>query len=306
MPGKDGVETLVAIRKVVPDVMVVMMSGTSTRNAEVTVRALQSGAFDFIRKPSEENEEKNQTKLRSELTAMVRLAAISLNAREAMRKASSLALKRDIGPVTSTIRLPTGAPYSALLVGASTGGPEALGRFLPSLPADFPLPVLVAQHMPAHFTEALARSLDRRTKLRVVEAVDGQSVEGGAIYLAPGGHDMAVARRADAIVTVVKTADPVLHCHPNVNTLFSSAAVAWSGRMALVVVMTGMGDDGLEGVRALKRAGACHCIVQSAATCVVFGMPRAVAEAGLADMVLPLDDIALDVAARVKLSGVMK
>ncbi len=305
MPGTDGVQTLLTIKKLLPDIMVVMMSGTSSRTAEITVRALQAGALDFIPKPSLANDEQNMTRLRSELSAIVRLATISRNAREAIRKASQVTSRpHELTPITSTVRVPAGGTYCAMVVGASTGGPEALATFLPGLPADCPLPVFLAQHMPAHFTAPLAASLDRRCSLPVVEARDGQEAVAGTVYVAPGGHDMGLVRRGGAVVTLVKTADPLLNCHPNVNVLFRSAAEAYDGGCVLAVVMTGMGDDGLEGVRALKQRG-CHCIVQSAATCVVYGMPRAVSDAGLADMVLPLEDLALDIGARVKLAGAM-
>lgn len=307
MPGHDGVETLALIKREFPEMTVVMMSGTSQRNADETVRALQLGAFDFIRKPSGTNEDENFAKLKSELAAMVRLTAISINARAARKTASTLQNRsRDFGPITTTIKLPSAGNYQALLIGSSTGGPEALGRLLPSLPQSFPLPVVVAQHMPAHFTDALARSLDRKTRLRVVEAQDGQPIRQGYIYVAQGGRDMQLARRDGAVVCQIRSADPALNCHPNVNTLFASAADVYAGSSVLAVVLTGMGDDGVEGVRALKRQCTCHCIVQSASTCVVFGMPRAVAEAGLSDMVLPLENIGIDVDARVRLAGVLK
>jgi two-component system chemotaxis response regulator CheB len=303
MPGADGVQTVSRLKELRPDLMVVMMSGTSSRNADVTVRALQAGALDFIPKPSLDSDEKNMVRLRSELSAVVRLAAISRNAREAIRNASQVtARSRDLSPITSTVRMPTCGTYSAIVVGASTGGPEALGKFLPGFPADFPVPVLVAQHMPAQFTAPLANSLGRRCKLRVVEAQEGQAILPGTVYVAPGGYDMGLTRKIDQVCASIRPTDPMLNSHPNVNVLFRSAAEVYEPGCVLGVVMTGMGEDGLEGARALKARN-CHCIVQSAATCVVFGMLRAVAEAGLADMVLPLESMSLDIAARVKLAA---
>jgi two-component system chemotaxis response regulator CheB len=178
-------------------------------------------------------------------------------------------------------------------IAASTGGPDALACLLGALDPGHPHPIVVVQHMPPGFTPLLAESLDARCPLPVTEASEGSVLEGGHVYLAPGGVDLLL-RPGDGGPVVDLDTSPSLHeVRPSADALFRSLARhAPVPGAALAVILTGMGSDGRDGIRLLKRHGSCHCLVQDEASCVVHGMPRAVAEAGLADEVLPLNRMA--------------
>jgi two-component system chemotaxis response regulator CheB len=182
-----------------------------------------------------------------------------------------------------------------LLIGCSTGGPDALARVLEELPASVSVPVLVVQHMPPLFTAMFAERLDRVAALPVHEAADGDAVGPGGVLVAPGGRHLTVRRSAGAVRVVLDDGPPENFCRPAVDTLFRSAVQVYGGR-AVAVVLTGMGQDGLAGCRLLADAGA-RIVVQDEASSVVWGMPGAVAGAGLAHEVLPLDAIAGKLAA---------
>jgi two-component system, chemotaxis family, protein-glutamate methylesterase/glutaminase len=175
-------------------------------------------------------------------------------------------------------------------IGVSTGGPNALADILPMIPGDLAVPILIVQHMPPIFTRLLAERLDRTTSLTVVEAANGMAVTPGTVYIAPGDRHMAIKRAASATAIDITDAPPENSCRPAVDVLFRSVAQHW-GRRSLAVVLTGMGHDGTAGVSALRGLGA-PVIVQDEATSVVWGMPGSVARAGLADQVLPLEQIA--------------
>jgi two-component system chemotaxis response regulator CheB len=182
----------------------------------------------------------------------------------------------------------------AVVIGISTGGPTALAHMLPMLPADLSVPVLVVQHMPTYFTSCLAKSLSKNTAIPVVEGEAGMDVTAGRIYLAPGGKHMVLRRGPKGVVLDLNEGPQVKNCRPSVDVLFTSAAEVY-GANTLAIVMTGMGDDGADGAGVLKRKGA-RCLTQSADTCTIYGMPRALDERGLSDESLPLDRIAARIA----------
>jgi two-component system chemotaxis response regulator CheB len=197
--------------------------------------------------------------------------------------------------------------FQVVAIAVSTGGPKALQEVIPRLPADLGVPVLLVQHMPPEFTKALAETLDRCSAGQVVEATAGQWVEPGRVYLAPGGKHMVVRRagegtppRASAVIGLNSSA-PVNSCRPAADVLYRSLGPVYGGRV-LAVVMTGMGCDGLAGVRTIKQSGG-YCLTQSAGSCVVYGMPRAVDEAGLSDESAPLGRLAERITALVKGGG---
>ncbi len=192
-------------------------------------------------------------------------------------------------------------PVEALAIGVSTGGPNALAALLPCLPADLSIPVLIVQHMPALFTEMLASRLAQRSVLPIGEGVSGRRVEPGHVYLAPGDYHMLVERRGATIVLRTNQDGPENFCRPSVDVLFRSVADVY-GDGALSVVMTGMGQDGLEGCRRIREAGG-SILVQDEATSVVWGMPGYVARAGLADAILPLDRLGIEIGRRLKRTG---
>ena len=182
-------------------------------------------------------------------------------------------------------------------VGSSTGGPDAIATVLRGLPADLPVPIVVTQHMPPVFTRMFAERLDRNTRLTVVEAADGMDVAPGTVYIAPGDKHLVLHRRGTATVTQLSGAPPENSCRPAVDVMFRSVAALY-GATACAAVLTGMGHDGRGGAKVLRDAGA-EVVAQDEASSVVWGMPGAVVGAGLADAVLPLDQIAGALLARV-------
>jgi two-component system chemotaxis response regulator CheB len=186
-----------------------------------------------------------------------------------------------------------------VLIGVSTGGPNALARMLPAIPGNIGVPLLIVQHMPPVFTQSLAESLSAKCAIRVREAVHGEKVEPNTAYIAPGGRQMRLQPAPDGSKLLQITDDPPENnCRPAVDYLFRSAASHFPGR-SMAAILTGMGSDGTLGLRLLKRHG-CFSIAQDEASCVVYGMPKAAVDAGMADVVLPLDSIAARITATVR------
>lgn len=296
MPGKDGVETTAEIRKIFPETLVVMMSGVSDRGADITIRALELGAIDFIKKPSASTVKENYDYLHKHIENVLRLVKIKLSTSRILNRTKSVGTLNDKQTGKSSSKQMTKTPktFSILAIGVSTGGPEALNKLIPQLPLNLPVPCVLVQHMPPTFTQSLAESLNRKSSLTVCEAVEGQPLNKGTIYIAPGGRHMTLTQRDNCVTIGLNDGPPENSCRPSVDVLFRSVASVYGGKGILAVILTGMGSDGCKGVRAMKRKG-CFCITQSHNTCVVYGMPRAVDEAGLSDISLPLDEIALEI-----------
>ncbi|MBD3346536.1 MAG: chemotaxis-specific protein-glutamate methyltransferase CheB [Chitinivibrionales bacterium] len=290
MPGLDGVETLKRIRDECPQTLVVMMSGISTRNADVTIRALQMGAIDFIRKPDGRAPEENRERLRKDIASVLRLARIKINTMGIDKRVSGK-VQKSAALAGAVTKAPVPRSFAIVAVGVSTGGPEALSKLIPTLPASLPVPVLLVQHMPPSFTRSLSESLDRKSALTVVEAEEHMEVKKGTVYIAPGGRHMTVREKDKKVVIGLNDSPPENSCRPSVDVLFRSVANLYGNRGVLAAVLTGMGSDGAAGVRALKRKG-CFCITQEEKSCVVYGMPRAVDEAGMSDLSIPIESIA--------------
>ena len=298
MPEMNGIEVLEAMRSSGPMPGVVMVSALTSRGGQMTVRALELGAFDFITKPDCGTAEQNIAAVRDALLPIIRAFQRSqevrgLLGRSAPRPATVTAAApsatRTVPPLRETrpLRI-AGSPI--VLIGVSTGGPAALAKLLPTLPRDLGVPVLIVQHMPPHFTAPLAESLCKRCALPVKEAKDGEPAVAGQIYLAPGGKQMKILPGVNGEITIRTSDDPPEHnCRPAVDYLFRSAALHFPGR-AIAAILTGMGNDGTDGVRLLKRSG-CFSIAQDEASCVVFGMPKEAIAAGVIDLVAPLDHI---------------
>jgi two-component system chemotaxis response regulator CheB len=297
MPGKDGVETLVEIRSRFPETIVVMMSGVATRAADITIKALQLGALDFIQKPEGGGVEENTARLKTDIAGIIRIVKIRRQTLPAYQAVEAPALEAAGGLPEAYADTPAPAPsgFGIVAIGVSTGGPEALGKLLPLIPRGLSVPVVLVQHMPQGFTRSLAESLDKKGSLHVVEAADGQAVEGGTVYIAPGGRHMTVRRNNGCVVAALSDGPPENSCRPSVDVLFRSVADVYGSSGILAVILTGMGSDGLGGIRVMKRRN-CYCITQSAQSCVVYGMPRAVDEAKLSDKSLSLDEIAEEIA----------
>ena len=289
MPVLDGLAVLQRLQELPTAPQVIMLSAMTDRGALATTRALRLGAFDFVLKPSQASLEESCQQLRQDLLPKINalLTPDKMDAAPAAPRLRSPAPRRspedDLGP-------PKQPPAAQVVgVGVSTGGPAALTRLLPKLPADLPVPLLIVQHMPPVFTRTLADDLNKASAISVCEASHGQVVESATAYIAPGGKQMKVARLGGRTIIQVTDDPPERNCRPAVDYLFRSIAHAY-GNDALAVVMTGMGDDGTLGCRLLKRNG-CTIAVQDEASCVVYGMPRQVVDAGLADVVRPLESL---------------
>lgn len=281
MPVMDGLETLRHIRREHPGVPVVLISGSAAGSARLTVQALELGALDFIRKPEGADFNRNMDDIRAHLAGL--FGQVLPGRRAPAGNPAQAPARRLTGPWVPDV----------VLIAASTGGPSALETVVPRLPADFPRPVLVVQHMPAGFTAMFAGSLSQKSWLPVAEAQQNDEIRPGRVLIAPGGLHMTIHGRAPGrrIVRMEKT-EPVCGVRPSADVLFRSAAQAYQGGRVLAVVLTGMGRDGTDGVAELKRLTDCRCLTQSEETCVVYGMPRSIAEAGLSDEVWDIDIMA--------------
>lgn len=311
MPGLDGLQVLEAIQKLKIETNVIMVSSLTTRGAETTTRALAIGAFDFILKPNHDSLEANTRNLQVELGRRIEVlrrwqvaparATTQVIAGDRVDRNARLGrsqLAPTTGPATTAERTSYDGEslqsseklnLSAICIGISTGGPKALSEVIPRLPAGIDIPILIVQHMPPLFTKTMADGLNAQSALTVVEATDGMRLRGGHVYIAPGGRHMRVGGYPGAWTTEITDVDPIKSCRPSVDYLFASAAEQFRSQL-LGIVMTGMGDDGVDGCRAIAARGG-QIWAQDKDSCAVYGMPRQVIDAGLADRVLPLSQI---------------
>lgn len=325
MPVLDGVETLKAIKAQYPNVGVIMVSSVDKNSSDITIKALQLGALDFISKPDSGSPQENMALLKGSLTplfeaiqssrpvskASVPPATMSQNQpRPSIQAPPSVAPIRlaptQSSPPSTMTMVTSGAKPAAginmikqppagcrvLVIGVSTGGPKALTEVIPRLPANLSVPVLIVQHMPPMFTASLAESLNAKSALTVKEAVQGELVQAGKAYIAPGGIHMEVQQSDGGSVCIhLSDGPPENSCKPAVDVLFRSVSAVYKNNI-LAAVMTGMGSDGALGVQYLKQHGQCYCVSQTEDTCVVYGMPRAVDQMGLTDAHVPLEEMA--------------
>lgn len=299
MPDIDGITALPMLLAKKRDLVVIMASTVTRRNAEISLRALSLGAADYIPKPPTTRQVTTSADFRRELIEKIRhLGARARRRRQppepATRPAHDAAPLRPVPIATTdrpiTLRGMPAVPPRVLLIGSSTGGPQALNALIGKISGVVDrAPVLVTQHMPPTFTAILAEHLERVIKKPVREAQDGEEIAAGTIYIAPGGKHMAVTRRDGAAVVALDDGPPINFCKPAVDPLFFSAAQLW-GNKVLALVLTGMGSDGLNGARAVVAAGG-YVMAQDEVTSVVWGMPGQVAHAGLCSAVLPLAEI---------------
>lgn len=297
MPVMDGLTALRQIRKLHPRVRTIMFSTLTTRGASSTFEALALGADDYVAKASNAGSlDQSLASLRGELVPKIR--QFFETARVPAPPTPSLPPKPALTAPSSRMGRRS-APFRILGIGVSTGGPQALAELIPQLPASLRVPVLVVQHMPPMFTRLLAERLDSLSPLRVVEAGDGMEIRPGTVYVAPGNYHLRLRRSGSSLLAALDQGPRENSCRPAVDVLFRSLAESF-GKDVLSVVLTGMGFDGLRGTQALKAAGG-QSLVQDRASSVVWGMPGAVAEAGLADGVFPLAALAGEIA---RLAGV--
>jgi two-component system chemotaxis response regulator CheB len=275
------------------------------RGGQLTIRALELGAFDFIPKPDAGSAQENLIQLRECVAPVLRafrrkfevqsLLASKDAKSPAIPKAATLPQglppQSPLTPATFSQKR-TGSPI--VLIGVSTGGPNALAKVLPELPANLGAPVFIVQHMPPLFTQALAERLNGSCAIRVKEGENGEIAVNNSAYIAPGGKQMRLAPGPNGEIVIQLTDDPPeCDCRPAADYLFRSAALKFPGR-SIAAVLTGMGKDGTQGLRLLKRH-ACFSIAQDEASCVVFGMPREAILAGVVDVVVPLEKVAASI-----------
>lgn len=292
MPIMDGLALLQEIQQSFPDVHVIMASSLTFEGGETTVKALAMGAAGCVAKPQGKNATESIASVSRELVPLIK-ALKRRHIRTNDRSSTSSAAKPAIPPtpvITARPRRAAMFPPQLVVIGTSTGGPRALQVVLKGLPTDFPLPILIVQHMPATFTPMLARHIQLDTGRPSIEGRHGEAIKPGHTYVAPGDYHMEISRDQTRTITLLHQGPQEHFCRPSVNPLFRSAAKAY-GERVLAVMLTGMGEDGIEGTRDLFTAGA-NIIAQDEATSVVWGMPGAVVKAQLAHHVLPLDQIA--------------
>jgi two-component system chemotaxis response regulator CheB len=295
MPEMNGIEVLQAMNAGGPQVGAIVLSSLTTRGGEMTMRALELGAFDFLTKPDGGGAAQNVEDLRTRLVPMIRAYARRREIRSILNGASSAPPREVVAapliPADRASRPVARSGPPLILIGVSTGGPVALARLVPALPRDLGVPVFIVQHMPALFTKPLAASLAAKSAIRVKEGEEGEVAVANCAYIAPGGTQMKLAHGPNGEVLIRICDDPPENnCKPAVDCLFRSVALNFPGR-AIAAILTGMGNDGTAGLRMLKRGG-CFAIAQDEPSCVVFGMPREAIQAGVVDMVEPLDRIA--------------
>jgi two-component system, chemotaxis family, protein-glutamate methylesterase/glutaminase len=291
MPEMDGLETLKELRKIYRRLPVIMFSALTERGAEVTLDALALGATDYFAKPTD----------LGSLDASLRVIREELIPKIKMICAPTGAHVKPTGSADAP-RAPSRVPASTgmirvVVIGTSTGGPNALAEVFTRLPADFPVPILIVQHMPPMFTRLLAERLSAVSPLRVEEGASGTVVEPGRAWVAPGDHHMIVVRDGMQHRLLLHRDPPENSCRPAVDVLMRSSAQAY-GADQLAVILTGMGQDGLRGCEAIREAGG-QVVAQDEASSVVWGMPGFVARAGLADKVVPISQVADEIIRRV-------
>lgn len=313
MPVMNGLDALKIIQRLYPAVQVVIVSSVNKEAAMITIQALELGAVDFIQKPEGtyvENFGVLTTQLRRLFTHFQNLKE-QRKVRPFPKQPAAIEAKTSHPAFTPTPSLLQSEQYAprperiqVVAVGSSTGGPNALIKILSKLPADLGVPVLIVQHMPPFFTASLAKSLNHQSSLSVKEAEEDELIQPNTVYLAPGGRHMAVKKKPSAngigfsYSVQIHDEAPENGCRPSADVLFRSIAETYGANL-MAVVMTGMGSDGREGVRAMKRKG-CWCLTQNEASCVVYGMPQAVVEAGLSDETVSLDSLAERIAAIIR------
>jgi two-component system chemotaxis response regulator CheB len=290
MPGLDGLQVLGYVMSESPRPVIILTAAGNRHNDDLTLRALELGAVDFVRKPAPD--EGLQAAALSERVLGALRGALRVN----LAAATSVLAR----PVRARVRTaePPRIASRALAIAASTGGPRALAELVPALPPNLGAAVLVAQHMPAGFTCSLAERLDRRAALPVREAVDGEPLLEHHVYIAPGGRHLTVSLGVDGAPRLAVRDGPPRHgVRPSADVLFSSIASTY-GASAVGVVLTGMGRDGSDGLREMRRTGA-FAIVQDEASSTVFGMPRTALSIAGADEIVPLGEMARAIATAV-------
>lgn len=310
MPVMDGITALPELLKASPDVKIVMASTLTQRNAQVSIEAMQKGASDYIPKPSSTGEIHGSVDFKRELLEKVKVLGRARRDRRDRNKAAGVPEAKGAPPPRAGVAPPRPSllspaapiqlrpfgrmPPQIVGIGSSTGGPQALFAVLGALNPAMRLPIVITQHMPATFTTILAEHIGRVSKRPTAEGKDGEPVEPGKIYLAPGDNHMVVETDGARKVIKLNKNPPENFCRPAVDPMFRSLAAAY-GASVLGIVLTGMGADGAKGGKVLAEAGG-TLLAQDEASSVVWGMPGATAQTGMCSAVLPVDKIAAEIA----------
>lgn len=297
MPVLGGLETLAEIERSYSRLPVIMFSALTQRGADATIEALFRGAADYVTKPAKMGStDEAKMVVRDALVPKIKALCGPSDLSEPIRRPREHPAPRP--PATRVGPARAARPVKVVAFGASTGGPKALHAILGSLPTDFPVPILVVQHMPPLFTSYLAQQLSAKTKLLVREATAGAPVSSSQVWIAPGDFHLTVSKAGDEIRVQTSQDPPENSCRPSVDVLFRSVAATYT-RNALAVVLTGMGSDGFLGAQQIRSRGG-QIIAQNQNSSVVWGMPKFVVQGGLADRVLPAEEIAEEIIRRIK------
>ncbi len=289
MPVMDGLTALPLLLGTKPEIKIIMNSTLTRANADTSLKALSMGASDYTTKPSSSQELRSADAYTEDLKRKVKALAAAGRGEPQNRAAATPRVSSALRP-SASLRPAARQRPAAIAIGSSTGGPQALFKVLGGLPAQLDQPIFITQHMPPTFTALLAEHIDRQTGLRCHEAEDGQVVSKGQVYLAPGDKHMELEETGGQVKVRLSNAAPENFCRPAVDPMLRSLAQIYGNRL-LVTILTGMGADGREGAKVVVDAGG-SVIAQDEETSVVWGMPGAVATAGLCAAVLPLPEIA--------------
>jgi two-component system, chemotaxis family, protein-glutamate methylesterase/glutaminase len=313
MPEMNGLDVLRAMKTEAPDVGAIVLSTLTHKGGDLTIKALELGAFDYITKPETGSIEESKKTIKKILDLLLKSYSRHLEMKKILRGASygksyssteALSGHSDIKTSKyssgSSTRVSRKTKAEIVGIGVSTGGPKALSEMMPKIPANINVPILIVQHMPPMFTDSLAKSLNAHCSIEVKEAEDGEIIRPNVAFIAPGGKQMKVVAGADGLNRIIRITDdpPENSCKPSVDYLFRSIAEHYVGRSA-GVIMTGMGSDGTLGLRLMKRNGS-FIIAQDEPSCVVFGMPKKPIDEGIVDIIAPLDRLADEIFNSVK------
>jgi len=284
MPKMNGLETLKVIKETMPDVKVIMFSSHTVAGANVTLQALEMGALDFVTKPVSGGDSLEDI-ISKKLIPLIKATVHDPSPKVVKKKSEEKKV-----PIANDIIHSRRGHYVAAVLGISTGGPSTLADMIPELSSEMKGPLFIVQHMPPIFTKQLAERLNKKSKIKVVEAEDGMVVENGVGYIAPGGKHLTVKKLINSVVIKIVDLPPEDNCKPSVNILFRSAATVY-GSGLIGVIMTGMGNDGFEGLKLIKESNG-YVIGQEKESCVVYGMPAMATREGIVDTSLTPIDIA--------------